>query len=282
MGSEAFHLSSPSISHTRGLAAGRLFRVPQSREGTIHLQTSIPSPGERWYLARTRDKASHDSIPIPLGYRGHIPSPGMARKGMDGPKSYGTTASVDNHFTGDATNRGCWKEQVVEATKPFTSHSYAPLRSAIQDLETLPEVFFWNGVQRPRHVSLDGSCFIIPSKNTKLPNPEVDLHPHVKTTPPPYFNMEMEEFLFHINLWGKIPQFIIYNSYTLIGTKNVEFSVIPINLLLNVLKLNPKNLFGSMNHGGGSVPALGCKSAPELGNLVFFDGIRKQELYLNI
>ncbi|GFX44981.1 hypothetical protein TNCV_3430301 [Trichonephila clavipes] len=24
-----------------------------------------------WYWARTRDKASHDSIPIPLGYCGH-------------------------------------------------------------------------------------------------------------------------------------------------------------------------------------------------------------------
>ncbi|GFT27531.1 uncharacterized protein TNCV_1276191 [Trichonephila clavipes] len=47
------------------------------------------------------------------------------------------------------------------------------------------------------------------------------------------------------------------------GAKNVELSVIPINLLsiLNFLKLNPKNLVGLMNHGGGSVPAWGCKSA---------------------
>ncbi|GFT87239.1 hypothetical protein TNCV_2310341 [Trichonephila clavipes] len=29
----------------RGLVAQRLFRVPQCREGTIHLQTFIPSPG---------------------------------------------------------------------------------------------------------------------------------------------------------------------------------------------------------------------------------------------
>ncbi|GFS88096.1 hypothetical protein TNCV_764761 [Trichonephila clavipes] len=26
----------------------------------------------RWYWARTRDKASHDRMPIPLGYRGHF------------------------------------------------------------------------------------------------------------------------------------------------------------------------------------------------------------------
>ncbi|GFT44096.1 hypothetical protein TNCV_2111211 [Trichonephila clavipes] len=26
-----------------------------------------------WYWVRTRDKASHDPIPIPLGYRGHEP-----------------------------------------------------------------------------------------------------------------------------------------------------------------------------------------------------------------
>ncbi|GFY05960.1 hypothetical protein TNCV_3862651 [Trichonephila clavipes] len=36
-----------------------------------------------------------------------------------------------------------------------TYHNYAPLRSAIHVLGTLQEVFFWNGVQKPRHVSLD-------------------------------------------------------------------------------------------------------------------------------
>ncbi|GFT25746.1 transposable element Tcb1 transposase [Trichonephila clavipes] len=53
-----------------------------------------------------------------------------------------------------------------------------------------------------------------------------------------------------------------------IGTKNVEFSAIPINLLtiLNFLKLNSKNLVGSINYGGGSAFAWGCKSASELGN----------------
>ncbi|GFU57784.1 hypothetical protein TNCV_1281331 [Trichonephila clavipes] len=34
-----------STNHTRGLAARRLFRVPPCREGTIHLQTSMSSPG---------------------------------------------------------------------------------------------------------------------------------------------------------------------------------------------------------------------------------------------
>ncbi|PRD32876.1 UNVERIFIED_CONTAM: hypothetical protein NCL1_19148 [Trichonephila clavipes] len=40
-----------------------------------------------------------------------------------------------------------------------------------------------------------------------------------------------------------------------IGTKNVELSAFPINLLsiLNFLKLNPKNLVGSIKYGGGSV-----------------------------
>ncbi|PRD37335.1 UNVERIFIED_CONTAM: hypothetical protein NCL1_06136 [Trichonephila clavipes] len=28
--------------------------------------------GLKWYWARTRDKASHDPMPIPLGYRGHL------------------------------------------------------------------------------------------------------------------------------------------------------------------------------------------------------------------
>ncbi|GFW82877.1 uncharacterized protein TNCV_3494471 [Trichonephila clavipes] len=35
----------PSTNLTRGLAARRLFKVPPCREGTIHLQTSMSSPG---------------------------------------------------------------------------------------------------------------------------------------------------------------------------------------------------------------------------------------------
>ncbi|PRD29374.1 UNVERIFIED_CONTAM: hypothetical protein NCL1_29590 [Trichonephila clavipes] len=35
----------PSPNFTRGLAARRLFKVPRCREGTIHLQTSMSSPG---------------------------------------------------------------------------------------------------------------------------------------------------------------------------------------------------------------------------------------------
>ncbi|GFU50868.1 hypothetical protein TNCV_4460781 [Trichonephila clavipes] len=41
----ASHLSSASPNHTRGLAARRLFRVPPCRKDTIHLQTSMSSPG---------------------------------------------------------------------------------------------------------------------------------------------------------------------------------------------------------------------------------------------
>ncbi|GFV02397.1 uncharacterized protein TNCV_1023251 [Trichonephila clavipes] len=65
--SGASHLSSPSINHTRGLAARRLFRVPPCRKGTIHLQTSMSSPGFE-------------------------PSP------------YGIAVSVANHHTGWATD----------------------------------------------------------------------------------------------------------------------------------------------------------------------------------
>ncbi|GFX62425.1 hypothetical protein TNCV_1381501 [Trichonephila clavipes] len=43
--SGASHLYSTSTNHTRGLAARRLFRVPPYRKGTIHLQTSMSSPG---------------------------------------------------------------------------------------------------------------------------------------------------------------------------------------------------------------------------------------------
>ncbi|GFS55549.1 hypothetical protein TNCV_1627701 [Trichonephila clavipes] len=59
----AFHVSSPSTNLTRGLETQRLFRVPPRREGTIHLQTSIPSSGFE-------------------------------------PRPYGTAVSVINHETG--------------------------------------------------------------------------------------------------------------------------------------------------------------------------------------
>ncbi|GFX91837.1 hypothetical protein TNCV_3530361 [Trichonephila clavipes] len=38
-------LASLSTNLTRGLAARWLFKVPPCRKGTIHLQTSMPSPG---------------------------------------------------------------------------------------------------------------------------------------------------------------------------------------------------------------------------------------------
>ncbi|GFY25500.1 hypothetical protein TNCV_2486201 [Trichonephila clavipes] len=59
----ATHLSSTSTNLTRGLVAQRLFKLPPYREGTIHLQTSIPS----------------------LGFE---------------PRSDGTADSVANHYTG--------------------------------------------------------------------------------------------------------------------------------------------------------------------------------------
>ncbi|GFW12339.1 hypothetical protein TNCV_815941 [Trichonephila clavipes] len=65
--SGASHLSAPSTNHTRGLAARRLFIVPPCREDTIHLQTSISSPGFE-------------------------------------PRPNGTAVSAANHYTGWATH----------------------------------------------------------------------------------------------------------------------------------------------------------------------------------
>ncbi|GFX00001.1 transposable element Tcb1 transposase [Trichonephila clavipes] len=42
---KASHLSFSPFKLTRGLAARQVFRVSLCREGTIHLQTSMPSPG---------------------------------------------------------------------------------------------------------------------------------------------------------------------------------------------------------------------------------------------
>ncbi|GFX19295.1 hypothetical protein TNCV_3014341 [Trichonephila clavipes] len=64
----AFYLSSSCTNLARRLAARRLFRVPPCRKGTIHLQTSMPSPGFE-------------------------------------PKPNGTAASVTNHYTGWAAHK---------------------------------------------------------------------------------------------------------------------------------------------------------------------------------
>ncbi|GFU58478.1 integrase catalytic domain-containing protein [Trichonephila clavipes] len=42
------------------------------------------APLKQWYWARTRDKASHGPIPIPLGYRGHLTlmTPGKLEEGF--------------------------------------------------------------------------------------------------------------------------------------------------------------------------------------------------------
>ncbi|GFW36709.1 uncharacterized protein TNCV_1220411 [Trichonephila clavipes] len=66
-GAVASHFSFPSTNVTRGLAARRLFKVPPCRKCSIHLQTSMSSPGFE-------------------------------------PSSYGTAASVANHYTGCATS----------------------------------------------------------------------------------------------------------------------------------------------------------------------------------
>ncbi|GFY01080.1 hypothetical protein TNCV_5075471 [Trichonephila clavipes] len=39
------HLYSPFTNLSKGLAVQRIFRVPPSRTGTIHLRTFMPSPG---------------------------------------------------------------------------------------------------------------------------------------------------------------------------------------------------------------------------------------------
>ncbi|GFT71986.1 hypothetical protein TNCV_2516171 [Trichonephila clavipes] len=43
--SEASYLSTPSTNRTKGFATRRLFRVLPCREGTIHLQIPMSSPG---------------------------------------------------------------------------------------------------------------------------------------------------------------------------------------------------------------------------------------------
>ncbi|GFT74059.1 hypothetical protein TNCV_3707911 [Trichonephila clavipes] len=72
-------IQGPSTNHTRGLVARRLLRVPPCRKGTIHLQTSLPSPGFE-------------------------PSP------------YGTAVSVANHYTGWVTERSVERWATVLGT----------------------------------------------------------------------------------------------------------------------------------------------------------------------
>ncbi|GFU85747.1 transposable element Tc1 transposase [Trichonephila clavipes] len=46
--------------------------------------------------------------------------------------------------------------------------------------------------------------------------------------------------------------------------------------------LEPKNMRGTVKHGGGSIMVWGCMTATGLGNLVIIEGIMNQYIYLNI
>ncbi|GFS61212.1 hypothetical protein TNCV_3104711 [Trichonephila clavipes] len=46
--------------------------TPEFEKKKHRKRASLPyTAGLQWYWARTRDKASHDPMPMPLGYRGH-------------------------------------------------------------------------------------------------------------------------------------------------------------------------------------------------------------------
>ncbi|GFW15764.1 hypothetical protein TNCV_3582621 [Trichonephila clavipes] len=59
----------------------------------------------------------------------------------------------------DLPNDNFRLEEDIDSEIETTSHNYAPLRSFIQVLETVQEVFFWDGVQKPRPISLDVRSF---------------------------------------------------------------------------------------------------------------------------
>ncbi|GFX46195.1 hypothetical protein TNCV_2298441 [Trichonephila clavipes] len=108
--SGAFHLSFPSTNHAKGLVARRLFRVPPCRKGTIHLQTSMSSPGFE-------------------------PSP------------YGTAVSVANHYTGwdgyfQVDNAPCHAARIVnrwfeESERDFTLLSWPTESPDLKPVENL-------------------------------------------------------------------------------------------------------------------------------------------------
>ncbi|GFY15926.1 uncharacterized protein TNCV_1285711 [Trichonephila clavipes] len=54
------------FSSSKTLVRGCGCRLPSRTNGP-----KTKDQGPKWYWARTRDKASHGPIPIPLGYRGH-------------------------------------------------------------------------------------------------------------------------------------------------------------------------------------------------------------------
>ncbi|GFX48076.1 hypothetical protein TNCV_4114111 [Trichonephila clavipes] len=62
---------------TPELALPLLTTTPHQRENVSALdrRASLPyTAGLQWHWARTREKASQDPIPIPLGYHGHMRS----------------------------------------------------------------------------------------------------------------------------------------------------------------------------------------------------------------
>ncbi|GFV69141.1 hypothetical protein TNCV_874141 [Trichonephila clavipes] len=77
-GPRNFEPWSSDVTHHPELAPPLLTTTPHQREWTFQLSTDLACIAAlhggvfRWYWDRTRDKASHDPMPIPLGYRGQI------------------------------------------------------------------------------------------------------------------------------------------------------------------------------------------------------------------
>lgn len=74
---------------------------------------------------------------------------------------------------------------------------------------------------------------------------------------------------------------------TILFTDESKFNVFQSDGKVNVWRrkgerLNPKNIKGTVKHGGGSVLVWGCMSATGVGSLVFIEGIMDHKVYIDI
>ncbi|GFU53314.1 hypothetical protein TNCV_2953491 [Trichonephila clavipes] len=68
----------------------------------------------------------------------------------------GRPSDLEGQHNTLAPYRACWVTTgYLLSCEIVISHNYETLRSAKRVLETLQEIFFWDGTQKPRHVLLE-------------------------------------------------------------------------------------------------------------------------------
>ncbi|GFV61560.1 transposable element Tcb1 transposase [Trichonephila clavipes] len=211
-----------------------------------------------WYWARTRDKASHGPIPIPLGYRGHH---SCVQKIIGRFKSDGLIENKSGRgrksILSDVAKRKVLKDIKIDPKLSVVKLAAETSRIMGRSLsaETVRNVIRHAGYSS--RVARKKPFISLQNQKKRL---EFTKTPQLKTD----------------NFWKKVI-FSDKSKFNIFGSDGRRTVWRKPNTVLD-----PKNLRPTVKHGGGSVMVWGRMASNGVGNLVFIDGIMDHKLYIDI